>query len=49
VRERLDEPTEDRNPLGEFFAVRDEPSSQKSTFTPAEVAEIIRRDRDASE
>lgn len=46
---RRDEPADDRNRLADFFAAREQPRSSESSFTPAQVAEIIRRDRDASE
>jgi hypothetical protein len=46
---RGEEPADDRNRLADFFASREELRSSESSFTPAQVAEIIRRDRDASE
>jgi hypothetical protein len=49
VSQRLDEPTPGRNLLEEFFAESDEPRSSHSSFTPEQVAEIVRRDRNASE
>ncbi len=35
--------------LAEFFAATMQPKTESSSFTPDDVAELIRRDRDASE
>lgn len=35
--------------LAEFFAATMHPMTESSSFTPNDVAELIRRDRDASE
>lgn len=34
--------------LAEFFAGADQPRQEQSSFTPRQVAELIRQDRDAS-
>ena len=49
VSHRVNEPADGRQALKEFFAERSEPRSAKSSFTPERVAEIVRRDRDASD
>jgi hypothetical protein len=49
VSNRVNEPADGRQVLKEFFAERSEPRSAKSSFTPESVAEIVRRDRDASD
>ena len=34
--------------LAEFFAETDRPAAKQSSFTPEDVAELVRQDRDAS-
>lgn len=41
--------SEHRSTLEEFFAATMQPTTEQSSFTPAQVAELIRRDRDASQ
>jgi hypothetical protein len=49
MRQDVDESVNDRDLLAEFFAEQNTPGSSESSFTPAQVADIVRRDRDASE